>query len=355
MESALFVSGEYEINPRITISGGLRASSLLRFGPGTEYLYSDPEERSIASVSGTRTYDAGQISYSDFHLEPRISARIALDNKSSIKLGYTRMAQYLQMLSNTTAISPTDIWMLSNSYLMPQVADQVGAGFFGNFMDNSLETSLELYYRKLDHIVDYRGGAELVMNEHIETDVLSGIGKAYGAELLLKRTKGKLTGWFSYTYSRIFHKIESDNPEYEVNGGNFFPANYDKPNNLSFVGNYRVSRRLSFSTTIDYSDGRPVTYPLASYQYMGAERLQYSNRNSYRIPHYFRWDLSINIDGNLKVNKLAHSSVTLGLYNVTGRNNAYSVFFRTEEGEIKGYLFSVFGQAIPTITYNFRF
>ena len=191
--------------------------------------------------------------------------------------------------------------------------------------------------------------------EHIETDVLSGTGKAYGAELLLKRTKGKLTGWVSYTYSRIFHKIESDNPEYEVNEGSFFPANYDKPNNLSFVGNFRASRRLSFSTTVDYSDGRPVTYPLASYQYMGGERLQYSNRNSYRIPHYFRWDLSINIEGNLKVNKLAHSSVTLGLYNVTGRQNAYSVFYRTEEGEIKGYLFSVFGRPIPTITYNFRF
>jgi len=355
LESALFFSGDYDINSRITVSGGLRASSLLRFGPGTQYLYTDPEERSTESISGTRSYDAGQLSFSDFHLEPRVSARIAINNKTSIKLGYTRMAQYLQMLSNTTAISPTDIWMLSNSYLLPQVADQLGAGFFRNFMGNSLETSLEVYYRKLDNIVDYKGGAELVMNDHIETDVLSGTGKAYGAELLLKRTKGKLTGWVSYTYSRIFHKIVSDNPEYEVNEGNYFPANYDKPNNLSFVGNYRVSRRLSFSTTIDYSDGRPVTYPLASYEYMGGERLQYSNRNSYRIPYYFRWDLSINIEGNLKVNKLAHSSITLGLYNVTGRNNAYSVFYRTEEGEIKGYLFSVFGSPIPTITYNFKF
>ncbi len=173
--------------------------------------------------------------------------------------------------------------------------------------------------------------------------------------MMIRRIRGKFTGWISYSHSRIFHKIGSNNWETGVNSGKYFPANYDKPNNLSIVANYRVSRRVSFSSTIDYSDGRPATYPLASFYFMGAERLQYTRRNDYRLPDYFRWDLAINLEGNLKVKKLAHSSLTLGLYNVTGRRNAYSVFFRTEAGIVKGYKLSVFGEPIPTLTYNFRF
>ena len=207
----------------------------------------------------------------------------------------------------------------------------------------------------MKNIIDYKGGAELVMNEHIETDVLNGMGKAYGIEMMIRRIRGKFTGWISYSHSRIFHRIESKNWETDVNGGRYYPANYDKPNNLSLIGNYRVSRRVSFSSTIDYSDGRPVTFPLASFYYMGEERLQYTRRNDYRLPDYFRWDLSINLEGNLKVEKLAHSSLTLAVYNVTGRKNAYSEFFRSENGKVKGYKLSVFGQPIPTITYNFRF
>jgi hypothetical protein len=274
---------------------------------------------------------------------------------TSVKFGYTRMTQYLHMLSNTTAIAPTDSWKLSDPYLRPQVGDQFGAGLYRNFFGNSLETSLELYYRNLKNVIDYRGGAALVMNDHIETDVLNGKGQAYGAELMVKRTKGKISGWVSYSYSRIFHRIENENPLWEVNGGDYFPANYDKPNNLSVVGNFRLSRRLSLSSTVDYSTGRPVTFPRASFIFMRTERLQYSERNEFRIPDYFRWDLSINLEGNLKINKLAHSSLSLALYNLTGRRNAYSVFFRTEGKYVKGYKLSVFGQPIPTITYNFRF
>jgi hypothetical protein len=355
LETALFFGDEYDISSSISVSAGIRFSSFLLFGPGTQYYYLDPEDRSLENLSDTLCYGKGELITSSFNPEPRISVRISLDNQTSLKLGYTRMAQYLHMLSNTTAIAPTDTWKMSDAYLKPQVGDQYGAGFYRNFLGNSVETSLELYYRKLRNIIDYKGGAELVMNEHIETDVLNGNGKAYGAELMIRRNRGKFTGWVSYNYSRIFHRIESRNPETEVNNGLDFPASYDKPNSLSVVGNLRVSRRVSFSSTLDYSDGRPVTFPLASFYYLGAERLQYSGRNDFRIPDYFRWDLSVNIEGNLKVNKLAHSSVTLALYNVTGRKNAYSVFFRSEGGVVRGYQLSVFGQPIPTITYNFRF
>jgi len=355
LETALFYSSDYDINSRITISAGIRFSTYLAFGPQTQYQYEDPEDRTLKNITDTLYYGRGDVITSSFNPEPRLSVRFSFDNRTSLKLGYTRMVQYLHMLSNTAAIAPTDTWKLSDPYLQPQVGDQIGAGFYRNFFRNSVETSMELYYRKLYNILDYIGGAELVMNEHIETDVLNGDGKAWGAELMVKKTKGKLTGWISYSYSRIFHRIDSKNPEKRVNEGNYYPASYDKPNNLSLVGNYRLSRRISISSTVDYSDGRPVTFPLASFQYLGSERLQYSGRNDYRIPYYFRWDISINFEGNLKVKKLAHSSFTLGLYNVTGRRNAYSVFFRTEAGIVKGYKLSVFGEPIPTLTYNFRF
>jgi hypothetical protein len=355
LETAFFYSSEYDINPNITISAGIRFSSFLAFGPQTQYQYEDSEDRTLKNISDTIYYGSGDVIASSFNPEPRLSVRFSFDNRTSLKLGYTRMVQYLHMLSNTAAIAPTDTWKLSDTYLKPQVGDQIGVGFYRNFLRNSLETSMELYYRRLNNILDYVGGAELVMNEHIETDVINGNGKAWGVELMVKKTKGKLTGWISYSYSRIFHRIDSKNHETRVNEGNYYPASYDKPNNLSLVGNYRLSRRVSISTIVDYSDGRPVTFPLASFQYLGSERLQYSGRNDFRIPYYFRWDLSITFEGNLKTKKLAHSSLTLGLYNVTGRRNAYSVFFRTEAGIVKGYQLSVFGEPIPTITYNFRF
>jgi hypothetical protein len=355
LESAAFISSEYDISGKITVSGGIRLSSLMVFGPRTLYEYTDPRNRVLENIWDTVAYAPGELIKAFFYPEPRISVRVSLDETTSFKVGYTRMTQYLHMLSNTTAISPTDTWKLSDRYLLPQLGDQYGAGFYRNFLRNTLETSLELYFRDLNNILDYTGGATLVMNEHLETDVLNGSGMAYGAELMVKKIRGKFTGWFSYGYARIFHKITSENPEKQVNEGNYFPANYDKPNNLSLVGKYRLSRRISFSSTLDYSDGRPITVPLASFPYLGGERLQYSERNGYRIPYYFRWDLSATFEGNLKARKLAHSSLTLGLYNLTGRKNVYSVFFRTEDGLVKGYQLSVFSRPIPTITYNFKF
>jgi hypothetical protein len=259
------------------------------------------------------------------------------------------------MLSNTSAISPTDIWKLSDPYIQPQSGDQVSLGYYRNFRSNTIETSLEIYYKRMDHFLDYKSGAVLVLNHHIETDVINTKGQAYGAEFLIKKTAGKLNGWLSYTFSRTFLKQDDALAGELINKGKYYPANFDKPHNVNFIGNYKLSHRYSFSLNVIYSTGRPITLPIAIFNYDGGQRVYYSERNQYRIPAYFRTDLSMNIEGNHKIKKLTHNSWSFGVYNLTGRQNAYSVYFTEENGTIKGYKLSIFDTPVPFITYNFRF
>jgi hypothetical protein len=265
------------------------------------------------------------------------------------------MRQYIQMLSNTTAITPTDIWKLSDTNIKPQIGDQYAVGFYKNLRNNQVETSFEAYYKDTKSTIDYKDGAELLLNEHIETDVTQAKGKAYGFEFLVKKPSGKLNGWISYTYSRTWLKTTGAFRDERVNRGEYYPASYDKPHALNFIGNYKFSRRFNFSLNMVYSTGRPITVPLVKYETGGAQRVYYSDRNQSRIPDYFRTDISINIEGNHRIKKLAHSSWTVALYNLTGRQNAYSVYFTSQNGVIKGYKLSIFGRPIPTITYNFKF
>jgi hypothetical protein len=192
------------------------------------------------------------------------------------------------------------------------------------------------------------------MNEHLETDVINGIGKAYGIELMVKKQAGTFTGWISYTYSRVLLKVDSPYEEEKVNGGKYFPANYDKPHDLKIVTNTKLSRRLNVSTIFVYNTGRPITLPVAYYDFSNTSTVYYSNRNEYRMPDYMRLDLSATINGNLKAKKLNHSSLTFTVYNVLGRRNPYSIFFRNEDGVVKDYQMSIFGQPIFMVTYNFR-
>ncbi|MGV3540525.1 MAG: TonB-dependent receptor, partial [Rufibacter sp.] len=252
-------------------------------------------------------------------------------------------------------MSPTDIWKMSDSYIQPQIGDQVSLGFFRNFKSNTIEASVEVYYKKMQHLLDYKSGAKLLLNHHIETDVINSEGKAYGVEVMLKKATGKLNGWVSYTFSRAFLRSNDAPFTEKINKGKFYPSNFDKPHDVTLIGNYRFSRRISTSFNLTYSTGRPITLPMAIYELGGAKRIYYSERNQYRIPDYYRGDLSLNLEGGHKARKLAHSSWTLAVYNVTGRRNPYSVYFKSEGGQIKGYQLSVFGQPIPTITYNFRF
>lgn len=265
------------------------------------------------------------------------------------------MRQYIQMLSNTTAISPTDVWKLSDSYIKPQIGDQFSVGFYKNLKSNALEASAEVYYKTTQNFLDYKSGATLLLNHHIETDILNAKGMAYGVELLLKKMTGKLNGWLSYTYARSLVQTKSPFASETINDGKFYPSNYDKPHSINVISNYKFNRRFSISLNYTYSTGRPITLPLAKYESDGVMRLFYSQRNQYRIPDYWRADISLNIEGNHRIRKLAHSSWTIAVYNITGRRNAYSVYFVSQNGTIQGYKLSIFGNPIPTITYNFRF
>ncbi len=354
-ESALYIGENFEVNPKLSLYAGVRYSMYQYLGEKHVRLYGAGSLEKN-NVIDTTHYGKGKTIASYHGLEPRLSVRYGLGTNASVKLSYNRMRQYIQMLSNTTAVTPTDIWKLSDNYIKPQVGDQYSIGFYKNLKGNMIETSIEGYYKTLISTVDYKDGAALLDNAgSLETEIIDADGKAYGVEVLLKKSTGKINGWISYTYSRTFLRSAGENPSEVVNRGTFYPSSFDKPHAVNLISNYKFSRRFNISWNIVYNTGRPITPPIAKYKIEGSERVLYGDRNSYRIPDYFRMDFSMNIEGNHKVRKLAHSSWTLAVYNLTGRANPYSVFFVTEGNQIKGYKLSIFARPIPTITYNFRF
>jgi hypothetical protein len=353
-ESALYVGEDYKVNDRLSLYFGLRYSLFQYLGAHDMFKYGDSEIREVNTITDTLHYQSGETIALHHGLEPRVSVRYMVSKNSSLKFSYNRTRQYIQMLSNTTAITPIDTWKLSDTYIKPQIGDQVSVGYYLN-LKRSIEVSVETYYKNMINSLDYKNGAVLLLNHHIETDVVHAQGKAYGIEFLLKKSTGKVNGWVSYTYSRSLLRTNGNHASEIINDGKYYPSNYDKPHAVNFIGNYKFNRRFNFSLNLIYSTGRPITLPVAKYYLENTNRIYYSERNAYRIPDYFRSDISINIEGNHKIKKLAHSSWTFAVYNLTGRKNAYSVFFITENNQIKGYKLSVFGQPIPTITYNFKF
>ena len=353
-ESAIYIGDNFEVTPRLSLYGGLRFSLFQNLGPKDVFTYDPLIPKDENSILDTVQYSSGKKVANYQGPEYRFSARYTLSGNSSVKFGYNKMRQYLQMLSNTAAISPIDIWKLSDSYIKPQIGDQFSIGYYKNFK-SMFETSVEVYYKTMENFLDFKSGAQLILNHHIETDVVNATGKAYGAEFMIKKLSGKLNGWISYTYSRSFLQTKGATASESINQGNWYPSNYDKPNAVNFIGNYKFSRRFSMSLNMTYSTGRPITLPLAKYDLNGAKRLYYSERNQYRIPDYFRTDFALNIEGNHKIKKLAHSSWTVAVYNLTGRQNAYSVYFISQNGTVNGYKLAIFGSAIPTVTYNFKF
>ncbi|MEJ7646290.1 MAG: carboxypeptidase-like regulatory domain-containing protein [Chryseolinea sp.] len=353
-ESAVYIGDNFEVSPKLSIYAGIRYSFYQSLGPQDVYTYPDgPKEESL--IQDTVSYGKGKAIANYHGAEPRFSVRYSVSDNTSLKFSYNRMRQYIQMLSNTTAITPTDIWKLTDRYIRPQVGDQISLGFYKTMRNSTIDVSVEGYYKMMENTVDFKNGATILLNHHIETDIVNTKGKAYGAEFMIKKSAGKLNGWISYTYSRTFLQAKSVNATETVNKGEYYPSSYDKPHAVNFIGNYKLSRRFNFSINMTYSTGRPITLPLAKYDLGGSSRLYYSDRNQFRIPDYFRTDISINVEGNHKIRKLAHSSWTFAVYNLTGRQNAYSIFFRSENGQVNGYKLSIFAQPIPTITYNFRF
>jgi len=218
-----------------------------------------------------------------------------------------------------------------------------------------VEISLEAYYKKTHNNLDYKSGARLILNDAIEQDIIRTRGEAYGVEFMLKKPNGKLNGWLSYTYSRTFLQQDDSLAGETINKGNKYPANYDKPNIVSLVSNYRFTQRFSISFTATYSTGRPITMPVGTFNMGGSPRVLYSERNAYRIPDFFRMDFSMTLEGNHHLKQKLHTSWTAGVYNLTGRDNPYSVFFVLQNGKINGYQLSIFATAIPFISFNIRF
>jgi hypothetical protein len=355
LESAFYLADSYKVNDRLLVDVGLRYSFYAALGDASQRIYQPGLPKNDATVIETRDYAKNEVIKTYGGLEPRIAARYILAEDFSIKLGYDKTYQYLHLLSSNTTQSPTDTWKLSDINVKPQSAQQFSLGFFKNLSDDMYELSLETYFKKSKNILDYKVGSELLANENVETELLQGEGKAYGFELLLKKQLGRFNGWIGYTYSRTFIKLDSQFNEEIVNNGKYFAANFDKPHDVSVVLNYKFTKRYSVSSNFVYQTGRPITYPIGKYIYGNAEYTLYSDRNEFRIPDYYRLDIGINIEGNHKIKKLAHSFWNISVYNVLGRNNPYSVYFITNNGQVKAYRTSIFSVPVPTITYNFKF
>ncbi len=355
LENGIFISDAINLNKKLSFDVGLRFSQFLGLGSSEQRFYEENLPKNESTLLNTISYNNNEVYKAYQGFSYRFSGRYAFENDLSIKAGINKSFQYIHRLSNNTTASPIDTWRLSDVNILPEEGTQFSLGVFKNLADNNFQLSLEGYYKDYKNLIDYKTGATLLLNENIETEVLQGPGKSYGIEFLLRKKVGRANGWLAYTYSRSFIKLDSQFKEETVNSGEFFPTNYDKPHSLDVVFNYKITNRYSVSSNFSYQTGRPVTYPTGKYILNGIEYSNYSNRNAFRIPDYYRLDIGINIEGNHKIKKFAHSFWNISVYNVLGRNNPYSVFFETENGNINGYKSSIFSTPIPTITYNFKF
>jgi hypothetical protein len=355
LESTAYVSDRISLSSKFIFEGGIRYSIFNCLGPREVSYYAHGLPRDESTIVEKSSYNSGDIINTYKGPEFRTSFKYLFSGSFSVKASYNSLRQFIHMLSNTTAIAPTDIWKLSDPNTKPQHGDQLSLGFYKNVKSNTIETSFEVYYKRMNDYLDYKPGATLVMNHHVETETINTKGKSYGSEVMIKKTAGKLNGWISYTYSRILLKMDDSTVASPVNGGNWYPANHDKPNDVTAVTNFKVNHRFSVSLNATYSTGRPITLPVGRFYYAGSQRLMYSDRNTYRIPDYFRTDFSMNIDGNHKVHQKTHNSWTIGLYNITGRRNAFSVYYVSENGLVKSYKLSIFGSIIPFVNFNIKF
>jgi len=346
IESAIYVSNEQKIGTRINLRYGLRFSMFNNIGTGTIYNFDENYDPLDSTV-----YPRGEIYNTYLGLEPRFTASYSINEVSSVKASYARNRQYIHLASNSTAGTPMDVWFPSSPNVKPQIADQIAAGYFRNFKDNTIETSVEVYYKWTQNAIDFKDHAELLLNEEFEGELRFGKAKSYGLEFLVKRVEGKLTGWVSYTLSRSERTIN------EINNGNPYVSPYDKTHDVSLVLNYNLNERLTFGMTWVYATGRPVTFPTGGAWYQGVRVPIYSDRNSYRLPDYHRLDLSITYRGKPKPDRKWRGELNFSLYNTYRRKNTWVINFEQDPDNPsqlhaeKTYLFGI----LPSITYNFKF
>ncbi len=362
LETALYLSDEFDISPGVTLNAGLRYSRFDLFGPGTVFMYDENKPKSPETVIDSKIFDSNQVikTYSGF--EPRISLRYELQNDFILKMSYQRTSQYFNQISNNAVISPAESWKASDYHLKPLINDQVAFGVTNNKLVHGLDLSAELYYKNLKDLIEYRNGAEIIMNPNLETSLINADGYSYGIELSLNKPSGRLTGWMNYTFARTMRKTDNRFEEDLINEGKYYPSIYDKPHDLSVVANYNISRRWRVSGNFVLISGRPVTLPEVTYKYAGETLVYYSDRSKYRMPPYHRFDISITFDENLRRKRMWKGSWTLSVYNLYGRKNPYSIYYRkaqagsgTNYRSHSLYKLSVIGIPVPSLTYNFTF
>ena len=355
LESAIYIDYERSLTEKLSVSAGLRYSMFNALGPRDVNIYDDNDLPSEATLLETRP-ETGIIK--TYHApELRLSARYSLQENLSLKAGFNTMHQYIHKVSNTSIMSPTDIWKLSDLNIKPQNGWQVAAGIYHETAGKRYEFSAEVYYKHITDYLNYRSSAVLLMNHHLETDVIATKGQAYGIELQAKKPFGKLNGWVSYTFSRSLLRQDDQRVAMPLNDGDWYSSEYDRPHEVKAVLNLKFTERYSLSSNFNYATGRPTTLPAGKYYDSRNQKFMpyYTDRNTYRIPDYMRLDLAFNIEPTHKLTTFLHTSFSIGVYNALARKNAYNVYYVTEGKDIKGYKLSVFGTAIPYVSLNMRF
>lgn len=356
-EMAAFADNEISFNPRLAATFGLRYSYFQNRGPTTVRTYRPGEPRDEFSVLETTRYERGQTTKAYGGLEPRVGIRYAPKPDLSFKLGYNLMRQYLQIVSNTTTPIPTSRWKTSDSHIRPQISHLVTGGAYQSFDNDIYEVTLEAYLRQSKNIIDYKPGANFLLQEFPETQLVQGRSQSYGIEAMLSKKKGNFTGWVNYTYARTFNQTYADlNVLERVNNGNRYPANYDRPHSFNASIDLVADQRNSFSFSFVYSTGRPYTEPVGFVEYLNNFYPYFDERNNQRIPDYHRFDLAWHITNpSAKENRRWKGKWDFTVYNLHGRKNAYSVFFKSESGVARAYKLQIFAAPIVALSYSFVF
>jgi outer membrane receptor protein involved in Fe transport len=346
LEHGIYISNEQKVTGRFTLKYGLRFSVFQNTGPATIYNYNESYVAKDSTV-----YVKGDFFKTFAALEPRLGANFSIDESSSVKASYSRTAQFVHLAQNSTAGTPLDIWFPSSPNVKPSLADQVALGYFRNFHNNKLETSVEVYYKQMSNVIDFKDHAQLLLNRKLDGELRFGKAWSYGLEMMVKIPEGRLNGWVSYTLSASKRKIPL------INNGMTYAAPYDKPHNVSIVFNYEVTKRFVLSANWVYATGLPVTFPVGRAEIGNKIIPIYSDRNAYRLPDYHRLDLAAILKGKNKKGRRWHGEWNFSVYNAYARKNTWTVNFMEDKENPnvtyaeKTYLFSL----IPSVTYNFSF
>jgi hypothetical protein len=355
VENAFYGSYSWVVG-KLSAEGGLRIPMFMSFGAANINVYKENLPRELASVTDTIRFGSGEPIKTYFGIEPRLSLRYSTGLESSLKFGYNRIYQFLHLVTNSTAVTPVDIWQPSGYYFKPQRSDQFSIGYFKDIKSKMYGLSVELYYKTIQNVLDFKDGAQLILNNHLETDLLQGSAQSYGAEFSITKNTGRFTWSVNYTYSRSFRTIAGQFESESINRGIQYPANFDQPNIINVSWKYNLSKRHFFTGNFTYHTGRPVTIPISAFALENTTVAYFSSRNEYRIPDYHRLDFAFVIEGNHKRNKRWEGSWVLSVYNVYGRNNPYTIFFRGSGQNIpKPYQLSIIGTIFPSLSYNIKF